>query len=211
MTKLKPILFSTEMVQAILEGRKTMTRRIIKPQPKDGYTPKIYKGNDQLLHLESRKSPIELEYIEWNVIQKDTILWVRETYSPGHIENGSNTGWQYKADNKGQNIKWKPSLFMPKEAARIFLKVTKIRVERLHDITEEDAIAEGVLQDVKLPIADFKIKMLYRDYTKATAGCADARSSFMTLWKAINGEASWKENPYVWVIEFERFDKPENF
>lgn len=205
MTKLKPILFSTEMVQAILEGRKTMTRRVIKPQPKEGYTPRLFKGNDQLLHLESRKSRTELEYIEWNVIQKGTILWVRETYSPGNIENGSNTGWQYKADNKGQNILWKASLFMPKEAARIFLKVTNIRVERLHDISEEDAIAEGVEK-----IADYG-NTGYKLYTEPDAAYSDidALDSFESLWTAIKGEDSWKENPYVWVIEFERVAKPE--
>lgn len=196
MTKLKPILFSTEMVQAILEGRKKMTRRVIKPQPKE-------IGNDKLLFKDRERTKVS--FLNECKYQINDILWVRETYSPGHIENGSNTGWQYKADNKGQNIKWKPSIFMPKEAARIFLKVKNIRLERLQDISEEDAIAEGIIK-----IADYG-NTGYKLYTEPDAAYSDidALESFESLWNSINGEDSWKENPYVWVIEFERIAKPE--
>lgn len=195
MTKLKPILFSTEMVQAILEGRKTMTRRTKGLEEISLLATEIVRSDqwkkqgDWVARFKYKgKERYEItNIIKYPYGKVGDIFWVRETYSPGHIENGSNTGWQYKADNKLQNIKWKPSIFMPKEAARIFLKVTNIRVERLHDITEEDAIAEGIIPDPSnIP---FK-----------------ADTKFFQLWETIYGEDSIDENPYVWVIEFERVD-----
>lgn len=216
MTKLKPILFSTEMVQAILEGRKTMTRRTKGLEETSLLATEIVRSDqwkkqgDWVARFKFKgKERYEItNIIKYPYGKVGDIFWVRETYSPGHIENGSNTGWQYKADNKGQNIIWKPSIFMPKEAARIFLKVTNIRVERLHDITEEDAIAEG-------------IKHLYNGWCLGRFVKDDPNRNFVeffnspiaafeSLWNTIKGEASWKENPYVWVIEFERVAKPEN-
>ena len=215
-TQFKPILFSTPMVQAILEGRKTQTRRIIKPTSKKGcYGIQIERNmQGQVTNVvgydehertwDENGSPYRVN----NKYRVDDILWVRETYQ---IDYPFST-FCYKADNVSNILnKWKPSIFMPKEAARIFQKVINVRVEKLQDISEEDAIAEGVLKDVELPVANFKTRMLYRDYTNKTAGCADARTSFMTLWKSINGEQSWSDNPYVWVYEFEKVEKPENF
>lgn len=203
MTKLKPILFSTEMVQAILEDRKTMTRRVIKPQPKE-------IGNDKLLFEDRERTKVS--FLNECKYQINDILWVKETYfdSTNHkdaILFKDSEKFIYKADGTFIGChKWKSSLFMPKEAARIFLKVTNIRVERLHDISEEDAIAEGVEK-----IADYG-NTGYKLYTEPDAAYSDidALDSFESLWTAIKGEDSWKENPYVWVIEFERVAKPEN-
>lgn len=203
--KSKPILFSTPMVQAILEGRKTQTRRILKPQPKEGYIPKIYKGNDEQWHLESRKSPTELEYIDWKVIQKGTILWVRESFTKVEFKDQP-TVYLYKANPEHQSMKWKPSIHMPKEACRLFLKVTNVRVERLWDISEEDAKAEGCSFEIVHNIKEYK-DYLNPDNTFPVY----AKLSFISLWEKINGVKSLEENPFVWVIEFERIEKPENF
>ncbi len=201
----KPILFSTEMVQAILAGRKTQTRRIVKIKGS------IPNNETKPLSTHSCNSV----YYFWGHDEvacpygsPGDILWVRESFTFNPI---GKTDYLYKADSLVPKfIKWKPSIHMPKEACRLFLKVTNVRVERLFEISENDAALEGVLCDVEIPV-NFKKLYYYRDYTGNTSGCADARSSFMTLWKKINGESSWKSNPWVWVIEFERIEKPENF
>lgn len=149
----KPILFNTEMVKAILEDKKTMTRRVfpLKHYPADNYVdlsrsvPEI-RGKYQFLRLENGHEyggPINCPYG-----QVGDILWVRETWCKAPLEYLWKTrewkyGYAYKADGDSI-INWKPSIHMPRLAARLFLKVKEIRVERLQDITEEDARAEGV-------------------------------------------------------------------
>jgi hypothetical protein len=229
---IKPILFSTPMVQSILEGRKTMTRRIIKPQPLNFDVKKIIDWDDVIYSLPKYKV--------------GDILWLRETWGVAtrpHPIKGWVDGFEYKADckyideendllpiyecegfdfEKYQSGKWKPSLFMPKEACRLFLKITNVKVERLQDISEKDAKAEGV----ESCIADrenFGVRAagmrLYRDYDRKNNSLKDypcngfefAKTSFETLWQSINGEQSWNDNPYVWVLEFEQCEKPLNF
>lgn len=160
-----PILFSTPMVQAILEGRKTMTRRIVKD-----------------------KDP-------WSVItcrygQPGDILWVRETFAI-YLD-----AFLFKAGYRGvfKGIKWKPSIHMPKDYARIWLQVEEIRVERLHSISKEDAISEGIER-----IND----KLFKCYGTSSLVVTNVpKDSFMTLWSEINGVESTHANPWVWVIKF---------
>jgi len=212
-----PIIFSTPMVQAILEGRKTMTRRVLKPYPDEGSIPK------KCTHLFDNERPLwgytycfnEKDLSEVTHIavtcpygQPGDVLWVRETF--GKLLSFDK--FVYKADCESKYDKpalgWKPSIHMPKSACRIWLEVTNIRVERLQDITKKDAISEGILSDH----TDGDYYYFYP--------CNDLRddtyldnpiTSFYSLWKSINGQESWNSNPFVWVIEFKRIDKPENF
>lgn len=207
----KPILFSTPMVQAILAGRKSQTRRIIKWPLKD--------PNYHLSIGESDSAP-PLSYAP---IQVGDILWVRETFSPlvtGGPENFNL--YAYRADGTDIDGKWKPSLFMPKEAARVCLKVTRVRAERLQAISVHDAAEEGVeydnidygaLDGGEL-IADYTNYMWkddpnYEDYHFPVF--PDPINSFRTLWQSINGADSWDANPWCWVYDFERIEKPKNF
>ena len=114
----------------------------------------------------------------------------------------------YNKDGSEKFIPWKPSLFMPKSACRTFLQIKSIKVERLQDISEEDAKEEGVLfgrtcSGVK--------ETLFKDYSDNSFTLKSAKKSFQSLWKSINGQESWNANPWVWVIEFQRIEKPENF
>lgn len=170
----KPILFSTPMVQAILNGKKTQTRRIIK---KLGVLDVISQGFiDNAITL--------------GKYQVGDILWVRETWRPK--SHNIPTGWRYeykataKEDGNPMDEPWKPSIFMPKDACRIFLKVTKIRIERLQDITDSDIVKEGA----------------------ASFGCCTKRLNWQLLWEKISGIENWKSNPWVFVYEFERTDVP---
>lgn len=208
--KYKPILFNTEMVQAILNGKKTQTRRVLSPQPydvecygmsetypseliriaekKDCYTilrhPK--KGRYDGIHKGDAPKHWPAKY------QIGDVLWVRETFIHW------NGNYQYKTLPKGEELgKWKPSIHMPKEAARIFLRITNVRVERLKDISEEDAMAEGV-------------KFYWYDESR-NIKLESAKSVFRNLWKDIYGEDSYKQNPFVFVYEFELIDKPSDF
>jgi hypothetical protein len=201
MKKEIPILFSSTMVQAIIAGRKTMTRRIVKPQPIDNtevdgnFFHGNHKGYVKVDGHPNWQKQFAHEFANWKV---GDILWVREAFSPVKANNfngGKST--LFKADvaeNKFDGYKWKPSIHMPKEAARIWLEVTEVRVERLHDITEEDAIAEGVE----------KLNNWWKDYTsdQDAYDMQTAMCSFDSLWKKINGEESWNENPWVWVVSF---------
>lgn len=224
----KPILFSTPMVQAILDGRKSQTRRIVKPmrgmqsewlsmdlinKVKEG---QIVKGGWQMFHPNGgEKSP--LGWIKSNY-QIGDILWVRETWQQeceliqiacGDWSNAylNATGnYVYKSDNiilpseTETFSKWKPSIFMPKEACRIFLKVTNVRVERLNDISEGDAISEGIIS---------KNEKLFFDYENKTFHYLSPQNSFKSLWNSIN--KNWEENPFVWVYTFERIERPHDF
>jgi len=177
----KPILFSTEMVRAILEDRKTQTRRVIKPQPGD------HPDDDGYMSSILNRCPYQV----------GDILWVRETWAKDI--SGCPGGISYRADHidpKGDGpanpMKWKPSIHMPKEAARLFLVVKDVRVERLQDITEEDAKMEGAY-----PAGEDWEYNCYRD-------------GFITLWNGINGKKyPWEASPWVWVYSLERTEKPE--
>lgn len=183
---MKPILFSTEMVRAILEGRKTETRRVVKfPEGMTGRLPT--NANDHLFY------PCGIKYPPY---KKGDILYVRETW----FEYAGQ--YVYKATAAQPELwdgMWHPSIHMPKEAARIFLRVTDVRAERLRDITEADAVKEG----------------LYKGWRLSGRGslALSARQAFMWLWETITRDGpaykTWACNPWVWVIEFERCEKPE--
>lgn len=220
MTKFRPILFNTEMVQAVLEGRKTQTRRIIKPKPEPLEV--LIKETNKTRIIEGKFTLCKCPFGEIG-----DVLWVRETWFSTRFDCkellsiGYNSHIKYKADNNYDPVKdcvgrsWKPSIHMPKEAARIFLKIKDIRVERLHNISEVDAIAEGIYSDFN-PI---KEKNMFRDYLYSTdRGIASKSSffespvnSFFSLWNFTYGENSFLQNPWVWVIEFERIEKPVEF
>lgn len=204
----KPILFSTEMVQAILAGRKTQTRRIIKPQP--SYLP--YTDSTEG-HENTLKTYINVGLSNGAITAKlkiGDILWVRETFCPFGYD------FIHKANPLAADldVKWKPSLFMPKKAARIFLKVTNVRCEKLQDISEEDAIAEGIYAE---PGTVSGITW-YQKFIKESEARSDglftesAKECFQTLWQSINAKKHpWESNPWVWAYDFERIEKPANF
>lgn len=209
-----PILFSTPMVQAILDGRKTMTRRAVKAMSmQDFLTPDLISsapkcelvGNWIQLH-HPKGGP--LTCIKCPYGQPGDILWVRETWQHTkvlglNIED-ENYGYVYKADGQPwedfEGWTWKPSIHMPKEACRIRLKVTDVKVERLQDISEADAIAEGIERVAHYGTTGY---MLYTEPDAAYSDI-DAVYSFESLWQSINGKESWEQNPWVWVVKFER-------
>lgn len=216
MKKEKPILFSTPMVQAILSGNKTQTRRIIKGLPKGAY--KIwFDGAEWIIENAIGQCWSTHFYCPYEI---GDILWVRETYAktgdnhnddwPGHGD------YYYKADNPFNEIelhkeypymkgwpKWRPSIFMPKEACRIKLKITNIKAQKLQDISENDALAEGIG-------SGFQMNAGYPDYEHinksgiCTLTQDSAINSYASLWDKINGHGTWNANPWVWVIEFKK-------
>jgi len=208
---MKPIIFSTPMVQAILDGRKTQTRRVIKPQPvKDDTFEGPYWYEPTVVNKDGELGPgksvfgISSTDGEWGIkspYQPGDILWVRETWatvSSGIIEYKATYRDPYtgstEIDHIGKKITWRPSIHMPREAARIFLRVTNVKAERLQDITDEDAIAEGMSQILVDGVVFIS-----------------AQGDFHVFWDALNIKRGygWDTNPWVWVIEFERITKEE--
>lgn len=194
----KPILFSTEMVRAILDGRKTMTRRIAKdsmvqsiPWDEINYSMNTtpHKHNNGKFYIELQQEVDNTRHYEIKPpYQPSDILWVRETW----WEYGG--GYHYAADYSlcgkqlSNGVKLRPSIHMPRTAARLFIRVKNIRVERVQDIIWEDARREG------LDVAEFDLT---------------ARDAFAELWNTTIKKQSldcyrWDSNPWVWVIEFER-------
>lgn len=205
----RPILFNSKMVQALLTGRKTCTRRLVKFLPgknpqwtgyiKDGLM--LYNGKNEPC---IRKAPY----------QPGDILYVRETWFKDvdrymYRANYSDREKFYR-DSKEIEMKWKPSIHMPKEAARIWLKVTDVRVERLQDITNDGAIREGA-EGIRCNHPSSEL-----------LGCTDCMNTgwleppiveFVSIWdntikKSDIDTYGWDANPFVWVIEFERCEKP---
>lgn len=210
--KFIPILFSTPMVQSILEGRKTQTRRVIKQKDQ----PHLKYDNSCIDYSNGFgwvvKHQIEEDPNRYEITQNfkcpygkvGDILWVRETW----IEAPELCTWKkysYKADYNSHLAelgKWKPSIHMPKLACRLFLKVKSLRVERLQDISETDAESEGIGKQFSTLFNEWRFK----DYYNVKDDWRSAVSSFQSLWASINGEQSWNDNPWVWVIEFERIE-----
>lgn len=200
------------MVQSILEGRKTQTRRVVKPQP--DYFINCVHGKPLSIGLSGSG---EFYGTVTNGIDNSIcapynvgdVLWVRETFQ--YIDfAGENNGYVYKASENGldwenncKEWKWKPSIFMPKQACRIFLKLKTIRVERLKSITREDALSEGIERD---PVSGTKFKNYIDNSTTY-----NEQTSFFSLWEMINGKRSLEANPYVFVYEFECIEKPLDF
>lgn len=211
---MKGKVFSTHMVQAILQGRKTQFREVMKVQPKDNQ-PWII---GQMIDKADRKNFGKLRwvlrdgsysggdnrYFSWPYKVGD-VLYVKETYQHTEVLNihptDDNYGYVYKADGQPwedfEGWKWKSPMFMPEKAARLFIIITGLNFERLGDISEEDAKAEGI---ELLDIYDFPI---YKDYLGRVDGFQYPPNSFISLWQSINGEDSWNANPWVWAYTFE--------
>lgn len=229
--RILPILFNTEMVRAILDGRKSCTRRIIKPQPQSrlcytfagcdcgtwGYPSKTaYENWGDEYKLPENITDEELKR-RWNPpYHTDDILYVRETFGYP-ISLNSDRQYVYRSDEVAENgFKndshiWYPSIHMPKEAARIWLKVKDVRVERLKDMTDNDALKEGA-EGVRCDHAGL-----------GAYGCTDCMNTgwlepplleFMGIWNSTIKKSDidrygWDANPFVWMIEFERCEKPK--
>lgn len=214
--KERPIIFSGDMVKAILEDRKTQTRRIIKPQPirlpaaydRVGMTiwpPGSQPGEDGVSWGDKApsNSPTKVMAKHCPYGQTGDRLWVREAWCEHWIHNGEEwieAGYRYKAtDEKDKRAKWYPSIYMPHCASRIALEIVSIRVEKLQEISEEDYIKEGLKPCKKNP------KLAISHYSEANANKLILQKDFMFLWDSINGEVNpWSSNPWVWVIEFRR-------
>ncbi|MBY0483473.1 hypothetical protein [Nitrosomonas sp.] len=187
-SKERPILFNGEMVRALLDGRKTQTRRVC-------------KGQREL----SNNHDFQLDRCPFG--KSGDRLWVRETWQGPLFDDEIPEDWNsdkyktpeycyYKASGDSCDFtdaddnfveRWSPSIHMPRWASRILLEVTNVRVERLQDISEEDAIAEGIISPMFGSDLD---RMQYR-------------AGFQNLWESINGKGSWDLNPWVWCITFE--------
>ena len=204
----RPMLFSMPMVQALLNGTKTQTRRLV----------------NVTIPIENFE-----ETLKKSILKVGSIIWVRETFAEtcdemgtpiiaykfgkpriitgcnGKYELWKETDTDWSIDNYPSCGKWKPSLFMPKYACRIFLEVTEIRIERLNEISDSDAIEEGI---------EYSTEFGYKLYSKNSffSKHISASDSYMSLWELINGQGSWRKNPFVWVYKFKRLnERPSDF
>ncbi|WP_236237823.1 hypothetical protein [Pseudomonas faucium] len=252
--KERPILFSGPMVLAIVAGRKTVTRREIKPrmrsadtqfelhQQPDGSWRPLHTFDESCMDAQGTEHPIVCPYG-----RTGDRLWVRETWLEDPEDDGT---WAYtqhmgckgsplsdipkrfqkpehcifRASWEGPDMLWRPSIHMPRWASRILLEVTDVRVERLQDINDEQAQAEGmVYTDFGLqerpgrasidggktfhPLKPQQAPGWHAGDATHPDQCLDrARWAFANLWEKINGENSWDANPWVWVVEFKRIE-----
>jgi hypothetical protein len=210
--KERPILFSAPMVRAILSGNKTQTRRVMKHQVCE---PGIVEIDSDGYCMIVEDNGVKIQGWHCPYGKPGDHLWVRETFAYcvlgtdmcDESHSHSIPAKQYEKDCKSLNTyhiayaadpdeeaiigPWRPSIHMPRHASRITLEIISVRVERLNDISEEDAIAEGI------------------DESKSDSAISQGwyerpRRAFMRLWESINGAGSWAKNPWVWVIEFKR-------
>ena len=192
-----PILFSADMVRAILDGSKTQTRRIIKPQPPD-WRWNRHKWDDRCINVANHEGLGDY-YVICLYGKPGNRLWVRETWKLAdgclyYKANGEPD--QEDIDMQGGKWRWRPSIFLPRIFSRITLEIVNVRVERLHEIwtrthTWDDCFAEGIPQSVEWEGDD---------------GIPTPLSMFIELWNSINSKRGydWITNPWVWVIDFKR-------
>lgn len=199
----RPILFSAPMVRAILAGTKGQTRRVVKPQPDQRCT-RAFLGLDGVWRFSYPTARCPVSESTWDVRcpygAPGERLWVRETWAKNAdqlSETRMNTSLMYRADGErravdnGTEKPWRPSIHMSRWASRITLEVTDVRVERLQDISEADAKAEGVAP------ADEPNELRWQHYVPYAI-------AYRKLWDSINGPGSWEANPFVWCVSFKR-------
>lgn len=226
----RPILFSGPMVRALLAGRKTQTRRVVKPQPP---TPEAFRGSlfglDRAvadgvkLYSQNDYDRLPKHPTDWSLIGSVGVartagfpvrfrcpyggpgdrLWVRETWCRADTPSG----FAYCADtpegSDQRGMGWRPSIHMPRAASRLTLEITDVRVERLQNISRDDAAAEGL---VKLPASGRFVIEQGDQYFGSAAH--DPREVYAHLWERINGKGSWAANPWVWAVTFEVETRP---
>lgn len=217
----KPIIFNDAMVRAILDGRKTQTRRVMKPQLGNGWefgtasAAGIQYGEITSSHPKKGRFGVfirrevmkgsgkfEHDLIPCPYGRPGDLLWVREAWR--EYDNSTECGCLdhcccpptgtpiHRATGDDGESKWRPSIHMPRWASRITLEITRVRVERLQDISVEDARSEGC----DVPDLPPEVHGVAGDFA------ADERTTFAILWNRINGAGAWNQNPWVWVIEF---------
>lgn len=213
--KERPMIFNAEMVRAILDGRKTQTRRIMKKQPE----PSKAREGDFYFPCDKMQSMVHVsDFIPGNSMIPDAHdffskccpfgevgdrIWVRETWARYNIDQDSHD-MAYRAttpEDWPEEGRWRPSIHMPRWASRITLEITGVGVQRLHSISPNDASREGL---IKLPATG---RYCLNQGDQYFGGAShDAREVFSWLWESIYGAESWQANPWVWVIEFKRIE-----
>ncbi|CAA0348542.1 morphogenetic protein [Klebsiella pneumoniae] len=207
------MIFNGEMVRAILDGRKTQTRRIVKLQPDEDGLAKVTNGpwvdtsernyrcpfgdvGDRIWVRETFQGPL-FDYEQMEAYLEDSSRFEKPEFCQYAADGGHRPEYQDADDNLRHG--WRPSIHMPRWASRIMLEITDVRVERLNAISEEDARAEGIIDGGCLNCGE-----------PEPCGCAnpepDATDAFAYLWQSIYGQESWNANPWVWVIEFKRVE-----
>lgn len=204
--KERPILFSAPMVRALLDGSKTQTRRVVKTEivlGRDAFVAPRGKKTHGPAYFFPDTAELALKHCPYG--QPGDRLWVRETFTK---IIGQTAGWietDYRAtythgdrlgDTLGIKKKWTPAIHMPRDASRITLEIVSVRIERLGDISEADAKAEGIT-----PKSNGKY---HCDFLDGKVECLTPVTAYASLWSSIHGDDSWPENPWVWVIEFKK-------
>lgn len=225
----RPILFSGAMVRALLAGTKTQTRRIVKPQhgPGEVCEAAFAPGSGSLCNQWAIHDVAGYHRIRCPFGRRGDRLWVRETFTEyiGHHVIGGQR-WAYAADctddcgerirqdyiKAGYPYRWKPSIHMPRVASRILLEITEVRVQRLQEISEEDALAEGISHRDVIVRTSYEGNA-HHEFTESRflhgkwPHCEvfeSAVDAYADLWESLHGAGSWAANPHVWAISFRR-------
>ena len=206
------MIFNAEMVRAILDGRKTQTRRIVKLQPDEDGLAKVTNGpwvdtsernyrcpfgdvGDRIWVRETFQGPL-FDYEQMEAYLEDSSRFEKPEFCQYAADGGHRPEYQDADDNLRHG--WRPSIHMPRWASRILLEITDVRVERLNSIHDVDAMREGIQNLTTCSHADFGIPGVVNAQHPVRA--------FQLLWESIYGAESWKANPWVWVIEFKRVE-----
>ncbi len=222
MSKERSILFSAPMVRACLDGSKTQTRRIVKPQPDVDIT-EIHHARDGIFMAYIKQKYGQEYEIKCPYGKVGDLLWVREAWRVGkgydEIPGSMFTSpaVHYEADSvRDDKITWgryRHARFMPRWSSRLTLKITDVRVERLNDISEEDAKAEGVAHENMIVSVNCYGGATHEEHDDRyfydgcqEEGFKDPVEAYQSLWESINSKGSWSLNPWVWVIGFNRED-----
>ena len=190
----RPVLMHARSIKGIMEGRKSQTRRIVKPQPPERWTQHEFTAPDMV------RWAYQLPSLDWHTVkcpygQPGDRLWVRETWCLGG-EDGKKV--LYRATEGSDADCWRPSIHMPRWASRLTLEVANVRVERVQDISYSGITREGVIPELR-PGLDVSI-----DGELSDMGLSAVRDQFKRLWDDTNGKGAWDRNDWVWVVEFKK-------
>jgi hypothetical protein len=217
--KERPILFSAPMVRALLGGTKTQTRRLVKPQPESehggepywfvgGYRAWTYRDTQDVLRKGGNVLPCpygepgDRLYVRetWAQDSEDGALFYRADVGSGNEADD----WERNRLDGAPGYQWRPSIHMPRRVSRIHLEIVAVRIERLNEVSESDALAEGVKAKWEPGCSGRLMEAI------GSFSFRPAASTYAELWEQINGQGSWDANPWVWVVEFRRLPLRHN-